>query len=555
MKAGRWNLKGVSGYWFRMTVAGVLGLLVSLLSYLHGSALERSLAAREFERLAQVQFQNTQELLRHSTQVLLAFRGFFAASDGVDRAEYARFAKEILPHYPEIFAVHWAPRIGPGQQEDFEREIRGYQATPLGIFDVDDQARQTVSAAPRREYFPVRYSEPLEANRKVIGLDTLERPYNQAAIREAANRGTPMLTPVFPLIQDPDGPLAVALYQPVFRNGLPVDTAEQRWQALEGYLILMLRPSLLLEGLSFGDLKVVPRLYDLQQGKPVAIHPRGAPLLAPAENVVQHELQMPGRQWIMEFVASDGFAGSIPVQPLLLMLSLLLLTLAILVFLDHSHRVALALQEANGELLCRQRELDSLAHHDALTGLPNRLLLYDRIGMALAARRRQGGSLAVCVLDLDGFKAINDRFGHPAGDVVLREVARRILAAVRPSDTVARLGGDEFVVVLPAMAASAALQRAMQRLVAQVGQPIALGHGGVAVAVSASVGIALAAGHDDVDSLIRQADAAMYAAKNAGKGCYRIFAATDARDAAQPPGEGRGTNAVRDLSKEEEQCD
>lgn len=111
---GRWCLQGMGGYWCRMAVAGVLGVLISLVSYLYGSALERDLEAREFERLAQVQYQNTQELLRRSTQVLLAFRGFFAADARVERAEYGRFAREILPNYPEIYAVHWAPRIGTG---------------------------------------------------------------------------------------------------------------------------------------------------------------------------------------------------------------------------------------------------------------------------------------------------------------------------------------------------------------------------------------------------------------------------------------------------------
>jgi diguanylate cyclase (GGDEF)-like protein len=251
-------------------------------------------------------------------------------------------------------------------------------------------------------------------------------------------------------------------------------------------------------------------------------------MLAPVENVVQLPLQVPGRTWIMEFVARDGFGQRIHLQPLLLMLSLLLLTAVSLVFLKRSHHAALALREANGELLLRQQELDGLAHRDPLTGLANRLLLCDRLDVALAGLQRQGGSLALCLLDLDGFKAINDRFGHAAGDRVLHEVADRLQAVVRSSDTVARLGGDEFVLLLPGMTAGKGLQRLIQLLIEQMSQPIALGEEGPLVTVSASLGIAVTGGGQDAGTLLHQADAAMYQAKSAGKNCYRIFATAEA---------------------------
>lgn len=510
-----------------MALTGSLGLVIALVSYLYGSALERDLEAREFERLAQVQFQNTQELLRRSTTVLRAFSGFFAASENIGRDEYARFAATILPHHPEVYAVHWAPKITALQRPVFERGIRDLQPTPLGVFNVDIATRRLLPTVPRELVLPIQYSAPLAANLKVIGLDTFAQPSNHATILAAIATGRQRLTPAFSLFQDPDGPLAAALFQPVFANGPPRGTSEQRWQSLEGFLILILRPGLLLERLPFGEFKVDLRLYDLQDGKPVAIHPLGASMLAPARNVVHRELQLPGSTWILEFVASEGFGKRIHLQPLLLMVSLLLLTLVSLLFLDRSHHSARALREANGELLRRQQELDDRAHHDPLTGLANRLRLCERIDLALAGMRRQGGGLAVCVLDLDGFKAINDRFGHAAGDLVLREVACRIQGAVRPSDTVARLGGDEFVVLLPGIAAGTAMQQFVQRLIARLGEPIPLADDGPQVQVSTSIGIAFADDQQGVDTLIHQADIAMYQAKHAGKGCYRIFGETD----------------------------
>lgn len=518
------DLRAKRGYWTRLLTVGGLGTLISVGACLYSSALERRVQAGEFQRLAHAQFQNIQNLLDHSTQVLLAFRGFFMSTETIERAEFASFAREVLPSYPEVLAMHWAPRVPHNRRAEFEHNLSLFQEQHLGIFDVTADARLPVPAAVREEYLPIWYTEPFEPNRRVIGLDTLERPYNREVTRASGHLGMQRTTPVFPLMQDPDGPLAVAIYQPVYRKGMPVATGEQRRQALEGYLILMLRPSVLLEALSFEHLRMEVRLYDLQDGQPIAIHPRGAVLQEPREAVVRHPLAVPGRQWLIEFVALQGFGGfPVSILPLLLMLSLLALTLVLLLFLNHSYRGAIALERLNGELLCRQKELDCLAYYDALTGLPNRLLLFDRIHMALGLQRRQGGRLAVCVVDLDGFKAVNDHFGHQAGDLVLREVTQRMHAVLRPSDTVARLGGDEFVVVLPGANEEPILEGILLRLIEQVSQPIELGAGQPAVTVSASIGVAFASEHTDVNNLIREADLAMYDAKRVGKACYRIF--------------------------------
>lgn len=129
----------------------------------------------------------------------------------------------------------------------------------------------------------------------------------------------------------------------------------------------------------------------------------------------------------------------------------------------------------------------------------------------------------MCVIDLDGFKGINDHFCHHAGDVVLRVVAQRVQAVLRSTDTVARLGGDEFVVLLAGHDRDIAMAEVIGRVIERVARPIDLGSDGRCVNVTASIGVAFAARASDVDSLIREADSAMYEAKSAGKGCYRVF--------------------------------
>jgi len=156
------------------------------------------------------------------------------------------------------------------------------------------------------------------------------------------------------------------------------------------------------------------------------------------------------------------------------------------------------------------------AVRDPLTGLANRTLVEERLRGALAHDARTGGTTGLLFLDLDGFKAVNDRHGHAVGDLVLRAVADRLTRGVRPSDTVARIGGDEFV-VLAEGASPAGLPPLVDRLRAAVAEPIALGT--LSLEVTVSIGFAVsAAGESDAVALFAAADAAMYAAKRGRPG-------------------------------------
>ncbi|MBI5786754.1 MAG: EAL domain-containing protein [Rhodocyclales bacterium] len=167
--------------------------------------------------------------------------------------------------------------------------------------------------------------------------------------------------------------------------------------------------------------------------------------------------------------------------------------------------------------------MEQIAQHDSLTGLPNRLLLGDRLRQAIERSKREGTRVAVCYLDLDGFKDVNDRLGHQAGDKVLVEVANRLTGSVRGGDTVARLGGDEFVILLAGLAGDEECRQALDRLLASCSAPYVVADAEQS-GVSASIGVTVFPSDPvDPDTLIRHADHAMYAAKQAGKNRYQMF--------------------------------
>ena len=179
-------------------------------------------------------------------------------------------------------------------------------------------------------------------------------------------------------------------------------------------------------------------------------------------------------------------------------------------------------EKVRSEHLEQEKQLENIAHFDVLTGVPNRMLLADRLAQALARTKREQGLMAVCYLDLDGFKSVNDNFGHEAGDQVLVEVTRRIKETIREDDTVARLGGDEFVLLLVGLQAPEECVSSLHRLLLAINQPVQLRE--KSLRISASIGVSLyPEDEQDADTLLHHADQAMYIAKQSGKNRYHLF--------------------------------
>ncbi|WP_394787630.1 EAL domain-containing protein [Rhodoferax sp.] len=181
-----------------------------------------------------------------------------------------------------------------------------------------------------------------------------------------------------------------------------------------------------------------------------------------------------------------------------------------------------ALESANTEMAHSNARLENIAHYDALTSLPNRVLLADRLQLAMVQSQRRSQSLAVAFLDLDGFKAVNDTHGHNMGDQLLIALAQRMKEALREGDSLARLGGDEFVAVMADLGDTSDCTPVLERLLRAAADPISIGK--VVLQLSASIGVTVyPQDNADADLLMRHADQAMYLAKQAGKNRFHMF--------------------------------
>ena len=178
-------------------------------------------------------------------------------------------------------------------------------------------------------------------------------------------------------------------------------------------------------------------------------------------------------------------------------------------------KLATAISLAGAKVLRLEQEVTQMRHfayHDELTGLPNRSLLLDRLSQTVAQASRRNRQAAVLLLDLDGFKSVNDRYGHAAGDELLRRMARRLLASTRRADTTARYGGDEFIVLLPEIEGKKSATEVAQKIHARLTEPFVIS--GHSFAITACIGIAVYPMDGTTpDELMERADIAMYAAK------------------------------------------
>ncbi len=339
---------------------------------------------------------------------------------------------------------------------------------------------------------------------------------SQAALLQAQTDAGQML--VAPAVGQ--GVNTIVFEMAFYRRGMPIATLPQRRAAVAGWVLTSFDIPTIMRLALGGHRGLRISLYHRNPGREMTlVHRLGA---LTARNTVSHtralQIEGPWEARVSGTIAATGTSATVRGLMVLGGGSIVTFLLAALTLvLMRSRERALDL------VRMKTSELRHQALHDSLTGLPNRLLALDRAEQMLARAHRQHLPVAVLYVDIDGFKGVNDTFGHAAGDELLQAVAERLLTVVRDGDTAARLGGDEFVVLLEGATLSEGAERVAERLLEALRLPYEIDDAPKrGLTFTASVGIAVGA-RDSADELLRDADLALYAAKAAGCNRYVMF--------------------------------
>jgi diguanylate cyclase (GGDEF)-like protein len=332
-----------------------------------------------------------------------------------------------------------------------------------------------------------------------------------ALISTARDTGSTIVTPL------PGLPL-VAIGEAVYRHGMPVQTIAERRAAITGVIGTSFDGQALVRPLLAGHRSLSLTLYHRNIGGPLQIvgHAGHAGIASSGYS----ERKDLGEGWFVQVVGSALPTTSPNLQGATVLGGGLLVTFLILILYEVLTR---SRQRAWGLVGEKTSELEHTALHDPLTDLPNRHLVLDRAEQILARARRLDVPVTALFVDIDGFKQVNDRYGHQAGDEILRQVGARLRTILRDNDTVGRIGGDEFVMLIDSVGLDAAPELVAQRILDVLRQPIRLAKGDHApLCLTASIGIATGKA-TSAEGLMADADLALYKAKAVGKNGYVQF--------------------------------
>ena len=505
-------------------VAATLALAGTVAAVLGARAMARSDAnhAREVFHMGSAEVASTLELaIGHEQDLVADTSAFVSRNPNVSPADFDRWAEaaRAMQRYPELQDIGLVALVPASRLQTFEAHLAANPIRPLGPNSVGPKEPFQIIPAGRRPYycFAVAGLERSLSTYLPDGVDFCALAPSLIAARET---GAATYAPV---LDGNKNELGVQI--PVYRGGVRPATAAARRQAFVGWLGELLVPNVVVARALQTHPNLAVSFHYNQAGTNIAFNSGHRPPGAQTTTINLHN------GWSLQTFATAPSASIFAHANALTMLGggiLLSIVIALLVLvLATGRRRALSLvHEKTHELSQKNRELAHQALHDPLTGLPNRALVLDRAERLIERTAPQHGVVAGALfIDVDGFKHVNDNFGHAAGDQLLVTVGDRLRKAVREDDTVGRLGGDEFVVLSELRHGEATLNLLADRLTEVLREPVELEDGRKISSRTVSIGVAVGR-YSDPDSLLRDADLALYSAKAAGKDRYVLYDAS-----------------------------
>ncbi|HXF32299.1 MAG TPA: diguanylate cyclase [Solirubrobacterales bacterium] len=477
-------------YWIGLVAAIVVGagaVVGAILTYHHD---ENEFHARQKEEAVRAARQ-AQSVGALSVGELAAAAAFIKADGNLSKHEFAIISQSLVSENV-LHAAAFVDVVHRSERAGYERE-HGFPIVERGA------GGKLVRAKQRAVYYPLTYTAShddklaTQASGFDVGADPARAPY----LMRAADNGRATATGVIPLLV---GGTGINVYRAVYRDGAPIETVAERRRALIGFAA----GSFLLKDLAAAAVGTLPNdtTAQLQIADHTVVGPQGA-----LEDPARARIEIADRTWLLVVHDPDRPDVSVPVL---------------------FGAAGLALAVVLGSLIYvwsreeRMRKLQREADEDSLSGLRTRRRFEEEVRSAMARARRDGTTGALLMLDLDDFKSVNDSYGHPAGDRLIKEVAAVLRRRTREGDVLGRLGGDEFAVALPSCRPDEA------GVVAEAIVGAIRGHrpdDPDVGTITVSVGVALFGGDPLMSyaTLVSEADTAMYAAKDAGGDGFRVF--------------------------------
>ena len=515
MSANEWetlqgNTRVANRPWMAVAVALFTALLAMGLWYYSTSVVEQRARDRFLYRVDMVE-SDLVGRMNDFRQVLRGAQGLYAASETVSRREWRTYveALQLDSYLPGVQSMAFSLVVRAEERRAHESSMRAEGFPEYSIFPAD---------SPFPVSCVVLYIEPFAGrNPRAVGYDMYSEAVRREAMERARDTGKPALSGKVRLVfeEAPDVQPGFLVYLPIYRNGWPISTVDERQRALFGFISSAFRANDLLATLLRGRHTDVE--LDLFDGSPSP-----EDLLYSSErttrvsrHTIDRDIEIAGHRWIAYFRSSAEFEELAEDDgPLLILVFGTALSFAVFLMLLINAQYQKHMNEAAVALSLANQQLEILSVSDALTGLFNRRRLDEKLREDFLALHRNGGNFSLLMIDVDHFKRVNDTHGHQAGDEVLKRLAHLIDDHTRATDFVARYGGEEFAVLVAHTEnemEGAVLAEKIRHAVAEATFPYA-------GKVTVSIGVSRSCPGDISEmDVFRRADRALYQAKEQGR--------------------------------------